>query len=800
MWLSAAWRDRCKRLATMGWDELYCRSRQEIAKRRDAAAYRLGLDFSSHHFENLPDAVPCFFFPPGDLKRVAALLHDYFPQEATHIVEQAQRICQHRFDLLGYEGLDYGQDIDWHLDVVHGKRGPRKPWFHIRFLDFAEVGDAKIIWELNRHQHLVTLAKAHCLTREERFAEELLRQWYHWQRQNSYPMGINWASSLEVAFRSLSWLWAWHLLAGCPLVPEHFQFDLLRALSLNGRHIERYLSTYSSPNTHLLGEGVGLFFIGTLCPQIPAARRWQQRGWDIVRREAERQVQSDGMHFEQSTYYHVYALDFFLHARILASCNQIPIPVVFDRTIEQMLEVLLSLGQAGALPRLGDDDGGRVFDGRRNRPEHLLDPLATGAILFNRADFKATAGGLREESLWLLGPAGVTQFERIPATIPQRTSVGLEASGIYVMSSAGPEIEQLVVDAGPQGSGCAGHGHADALSIHLAVNGDEWLIDPGTFTYVGSAPERDTFRGTAAHNTMQVDACSQAEPTGPFAWHPLPSTRVQHWVAGEMFDFFAGCHTGYGRLAEPVVHWRWVFYLKSRFWLVRDLARGEGTHRLDLFWHFAPHFLDWTTVASTTVLAKANKHALAVLSAEGHGWEQEVSPGWWSPVYGRKEPSPVLRFTTQATLPVEFVTLLLPLAGVSEELGVLARTDSGAEDGVVRGYRYSSSHGCDYFFFSECEKSWELGRWASDAPFLYYGRDSKTGGYHLISCGGSFIEVDGQRVVDCGRRVTRCEWLSTGETTRVYCSDSALVSHLSAAVLAMAKALAAGERTVSLFG
>ena len=100
----------------------------------------------------------------------------------------------------------------------------------------------------------------------------------------------------------------------------------MRALALNGRHIERYLSTYFSPNTHLLGEAVALFFIGTLCPQISSAEDWKKNGWRIVQEEILRQVRPDGVYFEQSLYYHVYALDFFLHARLLASRNGMKIP------------------------------------------------------------------------------------------------------------------------------------------------------------------------------------------------------------------------------------------------------------------------------------------------------------------------------------------------------------------------------------------------------------------------------------------------------------------------------------------
>ena len=273
-----------------------------------------------------------------------------FPEPPPYSVEQAEKICKHRFDLLGYKDLDYGTPIDWHFDPVHNKRAPRKPWHEIPFLDFDRIGDHKVIWELNRHQHLVTLAQAG-------LRDELVGQWTHWQRENPYPIGINWASTLEVAFRALSWLWVRHLIG-------NFHPDLLSALHLHGWYIERFLSTYFSPNTHLLGEGVALFAIGTTCPQIADAPRWQVLGWKILLQQAEAQVRPDGFHFEQSVYYHIYALDFFRFARELAAKNGIAIPESFDRTIARMSDALAAISQAGRPPNFGDDDGGHVIGGQ----------------------------------------------------------------------------------------------------------------------------------------------------------------------------------------------------------------------------------------------------------------------------------------------------------------------------------------------------------------------------------------------------------------------------------------------------
>src|SRR6185437_5267066 len=355
--------------------------------------------------------------------------------------------CRRHFPLLGFDALDFGAELDWQRDIVHGQRAPRDPWFRIPYLSFDAVGDHKIIWELNRHQHLVTLAKACRLSGDARFAEEAVRQWQHWQRENPYPYGINWASSLEVAFRSLSWLWLLQLLAGTPPASDAFRGPMLRALDLSARHIARYLSTYFSPNTHLLGEAVALFFVGTLCPELRDAEAWQRQGWRIILEAAERQVQADGMHFEQSVHYHVYALDFFLHARTLAVRNDMAVPEALDHALERMLSALALLSQPGPPHRFGDDDGGRVFDPRRNRAEHMTDPLAAGAIIFDRPDFKAAAGPLREEALWLLGSDAVERYEKLGTSAPAPSSRALKASGIYLMvsSSAG---ERLAIDAG----------------------------------------------------------------------------------------------------------------------------------------------------------------------------------------------------------------------------------------------------------------------------------------------------------------------------------------------------------------
>jgi hypothetical protein len=762
--VASAWQRRWSRLTQMNWEEVRTRVGQDVSKRLDLALYRTGLAPRPPRLQPQPTHAKFFFGKDknndkdkDELTHRATLLRTHLPREADAIILEADNICRHEFHLLGYEDLDYGPHIDWHLDRVQEKRSPFKPWFKINFLDFREVGDHKVIWELNRHQHLVTLAKAWRLTENRIYTRELTNQWCSWQKANPYPLGINWASALEVAFRSLSWLWVRNLLAGCPDLSTAFQTDLLLALQLHGRYVERYLSTYFSPNTHLLGEAVALFFIGTLCPEISAAERWRKRGWKIILEESERQVRPDGVYFEQALYYHVYALDFFLHARLLASENGLAIPELLDNSLKKMLDVVRALSEVGPPEGFGDDDGGRVFNPRRNQIQYMTDPLALGAILYD-SDKYATAG-LTEEAIWLFGDKAIQVFGKLR---PQQAAIpkAFPAGGIYLINDQKPCPQQLMIDAGPQGTGRSGHGHADALSLRFSLDGRRFLVDPGTYRYLSDREERDWFRGTGAHNTLRVDRLDQAIPQGPFAWSSIPHVKTETWLNGETFDLFAGSHVGYRRLPEPVLHRRTLFHVKGGIWFVRDAAEGEGNHLLESFWHFAPELkitqergIFFAESSSDPTMGSG---ALALLIDRNSPWTAEITEGLVSRAYGSKQVAPVVRVSANVKLPADCAVLLLPSTRASD-IGTFSAIGDSSVDGV-RGYRYRTSRSTEFLFFSKGSGPWTWGDWTSDASLLYCKLEQRQC-TQVIMVYGSFAKWRGKPFVSRSSSAEKFEWL-----------------------------------------
>lgn len=745
------------RITKMPGEELRTRAAQEICKRWDLLGHLVGRSFEpvpNRRFPRTSDAK--FFFSSNDISGIAAALRKSMPNECAGIVEYAEQVCRGEFDLLGFKKLSFGSPINWHLDPVRGKCAPGRIWYRVPYMNPEETGDSKVIWELNRHQHLVTLAKAHCLTGESRFVQEIYCQWDAWHRDNPYPVGINWASSLEVGFRALSWLWTWHLLKDTAVHASDFKQRLWRSLAVHGRHIELYLSTYSSPNTHLLGEVVALFFLGLLCPELDRSSIWKATAWRFIEQESKRQVLADGMHFEQSTYYHVYALDFLLHARLLAARNGMEISADFDDALVRMLDWLGLVGQCRALPHFGDDDGGRVFDGRRNRGEHLLDPLSTGAILFRRSDWKAVAGALREETLWLLGSQAVADYENLKGVVAKVRSQEFADSGTYVMTEDDGARQQLTVDAGRQGAFSSGHGHADALSVHLSINGREWLVDPGTYSYLPGAGNREAFRGTAAHNTLLVDRVDQAISTGPFSWKALPEVVATSLASTGKFEFWEGQHSGYRRLPNPVLHKRSVFHLRSGFWFFHDRVLGQGPHHLEVAWHFGPEIALKKQATDGCFVADPEGIELALLTAgEGSG---RVEQGWYSPVYGSEQQVLLFRYSQNSTAPSAIATVILPEPEKFGKLGTLAKVGADCEQSDAHSYRYIAQGKTHQLVFADGAKPWQIGPLASDARLLYccFLDGGQLCRFFLSS--GTFFRFGGKLLFEAPQTAAAYEW------------------------------------------
>src|SRR5437867_5799371 len=150
-------------------------------------------------------------------------------------------------------------------------------------------------------------------------------------------------------------------MADSAVLTETLVLRIVKFLAAHGRHIETYLSHYFSPNTHLTGEALGLFYLGTALPELRRAEHWRRLGLRILLEQLQIHVRPDGVYFEQTSYYHRYTTDIYMHLLLLARASDTRVPEGVEEKLSLLLNHLMWITRPdGSSPCYGDDDGGRL--------------------------------------------------------------------------------------------------------------------------------------------------------------------------------------------------------------------------------------------------------------------------------------------------------------------------------------------------------------------------------------------------------------------------------------------------------
>jgi hypothetical protein len=522
---------------------------------------------------------------PGVIARAVAQRD---PETRARLTEQSDAAERGVVALLGYEPLWVGNPPHWHREALSGTGVPRRHWSRIDHLDTAVVGDHKLLWELNRHQYLLAPAFCWLLDQDARRFDLIQSHLESWLADNPPRQGINWVSSLEVAYRAITWCWLLAMLREAPWKPD-LRRRLAASLEAHARHVERYLSTYFSPNTHLTGEALGLFYVGTVLRHSHHAQRWRTRGAAILESALERQVYPDGVYFEQASQYHRYTAEIYLHYFLLAQATGWPVSDAVRDALTRLFAVLRSLASgAGVIPLLGDDDGGLLLPLDHRPPDDVRALLLAAGVALRRPNLRATAEAPPSAAYWLCGIERTDRVCAEPSADPGWRDMYFARGGLAVLRDGwDPGAAVGVIDAGPHGALSCAHSHADALAMTLTLGPTPLFIDRGTLTYTGM--ERNEFRATLSHNTLEIDGMSSVTPGTAFKWLPGIPARAQGVVGcGADFSSFFGLAPGHVAGGRPSVHCRRVLHHRGGAWLIHDRGARTGARGGMLRWQLAP--------------------------------------------------------------------------------------------------------------------------------------------------------------------------------------------------------------------
>lgn len=589
-----------------------------------------------------------------------ALQKRLFHEDIDALIDRAKRIVRESaWEVAGFGFQRFDADNVWRRDPITGK-----DWgldYHSDVVTFAGDGaDIRILWEVNRFGHAVTLARAFLVTGDEAFANAFFSQVESWAGQNPYGRGANWTCAMEVALRGVNLLAALDIFrhsAAC--TPERLE----RLIALLGRHgtfiFDNNEFSYISTSNHYLSDVAGLFWLGTMLPELADAAKWRDFGLRELLSEMNKQVLADGADFESSTGYHRFVAELFLYTFVLADKYRAMIPQENRDKLKKMFSYLFAVTRPdGRMPLIGDADGAQfvpIVKRDANDAAHLL---ALAAVYFNEPEFKFSSE-CPPEVLWLFGEKGVERFDRLTQDDVSTNSTALRKAGAAILRNEDLYLHLNACDCGVNGRGS--HAHNDALSIEVLCYGQEFIIDPGTYCYNLDRNARHDLRSTAYHSTVLVDGVEQntIETDTPFVIGNEADPAILAFETSEDIDRAAAEHFGYGRLKEPITHRRMVEFEKAQgYWTIHDVLSGTGDHEFRFSFHIAPGTtvdLDDPKLVSICSDSGVRLHITSDLTSR-----PQISTAWRSLNYGHKEATQILSWHVSKTAPFTATFVLVP--------------------------------------------------------------------------------------------------------------------------------------------
>lgn len=449
------------------------------------------------------------------LDNAAEQYHMLFPGRIKLKTVEADLICEHSFNLLGsgYKNLsaagDGYQTIDWHNDFKSGYSW--QPDIFYRNIRFGHVEgvDVKVPWELSRFQHLSILGQAYILTGNRKYPEEAANQISDWIKNNPVGFGVNWRCTMDVAIRAVNWLVAMEYFAKDNSFPNNFLNKFYNSIYEHGKFVRKHLEyTGRWTTNHYLSNITGLFFISVYCPLFHESKEWKEFALSELHKEIEKQVYEDGCTFESSSSYHRLALELFFYPALLGKRSGIEFTKEYKDKLKKMFEFsLYCLKPNGMISQIGDNDSGR-FIRFSNRP--ILDHkylLSLSSVFFQDSNLKLREFCFDEEAFWIFGENDRESYDKLPFRNEPVQSKSFTNAGWYIIRNRN---DYCFISCGPNG-GDGWHSHNDKLSFELVIDGQDVIVDPGTYIYTAYPEERNKFRSTEYHNTIKFDGYEQNE-------------------------------------------------------------------------------------------------------------------------------------------------------------------------------------------------------------------------------------------------------------------------------------------------
>lgn len=441
------------------------------------------------------------------------------------------------------------------------ERWPDTFSYKLNYKQRDDLGDARTNWEKNRHfQWSLTAKRIYVLSLNTNYHElstnyslfdsavvELEKEVTEWMEKNPFLHGISWTSAMEFAIRSINWMYALAFVQKAGKDIPQLRNGIINITD----YLTKHYSRFSSANNHLLVEATAIGLAGYAFGHKP----WQELAARILTEELPKQNYSDGVNKELSLHYQTFGMEaYLLLSHVMQKNNDSRWKQWMPMLQKEAEFVAHSSWREKTVCEFGDDDEGKILD-LQGGEWHQWEWVLQLASLVTGVRYSAFEN-VCENTHWLFTEEEIENIKRQPLYDASKSRC-FEIGGNSFLRDKDNRI-LIGIDHAELGFGSiAAHGHADALSFQMLVDGETVFADPGTYIYHCWIEERDKFRKTINHNTLCLmdnnkSFVNQSKMLGAFMWGDRAHCRLVDYEIGDERDVLIAEHDGY----RPCIHRR----------------------------------------------------------------------------------------------------------------------------------------------------------------------------------------------------------------------------------------------------
>lgn len=434
--------------------------------------------------------------------------------------------------------------------------------------------DPEWCFMLNRMDYLDHLLLASLLSGDTGYADKAKEYILNWITAHPTIVSEPSTRTLDTGIRVMNWMEALPYLSMLHVLTEDELTRITDSMFAQMQYLkENYLPKYKTSNW----GSIQTCAIVSVLPFLRAdfqSNPLYQWALDEMTLQFSIQVYPDGMHWEQSTMYHIEVLNYGMKAVHYMGLHLQPCPSVVKEQVYALAKALAGqLMPSGEIETFGDSD--RVC---------ARDVLSRAALLFDDSTFRfAGLDELDPERLYVLGVPAAQRYATLPASAPQSMHYDGEDSGMYTLRSSWDKDASFTMFT--NGSLGSGHGHSDNLHLSVCYQGDPVLIDSGRFTYREDHPLRVQLKGMAAHNGVMIDDKAYCVPSDSWGYADFGLPLKNYVRHADNLHYLEGAMLGH----NPLQVWvRKVIVIDPAIWMIVDEVKCDGAHEAHSRLHFDP--------------------------------------------------------------------------------------------------------------------------------------------------------------------------------------------------------------------